>query len=78
MAAEQVLESHPISFSSLPISAAPYIEMFLKEGLKDARDRERCKEVSHLDINKHTQRQKKEIETKFPVSYWSINRERIG
>lgn len=75
MAAEQVLESHPISFSSLPISAAPYIEMFLKEGLKDARDI--CSEVSHLDINKHTQRQK-EIETKFPVSYWSINRERIG
>jgi len=75
VAAEQVLESHPISFSSLPISAAPYIEMFLKEGLKDARDI--CSEVSHLDINKHTQRQK-EIETKFPVSYWSINRERIG
>lgn len=75
MAAEQVLESHPISFSSLPISAAPYIEMFLKEGLKDVRDI--CSEVSHLDINKHTQRQK-EIETKFPVSYWSINRERIG
>lgn len=36
MVAAQVLESHPISLSSLPVSAVPFIEKFLKEGLRGA------------------------------------------
>lgn len=36
MVAVQVLESHPISLSFLPISAVPFIDEFLKEEPKGA------------------------------------------
>ena len=77
MVAAQVLESHPISLSSLSISAVPFIDKFLKEGPRAVG--EVCSVVKVLG-DKYTKRQQTETETKFPLSHQSTFRKdgRIG